>query len=83
MDEEKKSTKQSCLWNRRGDCPGMIEKLTKYLPEQWAKTNPGKALASEYANKYCNNCLMAKMIEQLETVNENLEKIYKKFTPRA
>jgi hypothetical protein len=82
MDEEKKSTKQLCLWNRRGSCPNMIEKLTKYLPEQWGKTNPGKALESDYSIKYCNFCLTAKMIEQLETVNENLEKIYKKFTPR-
>jgi hypothetical protein len=82
MDEEKKSTKQACLWNRRGDCPGMIEKLTKFLPEQWGKTNSGKALSSDYSIKYCNFCLMAKLIEQLETVNEKLDKIYKKFTPR-
>lgn len=79
---EKKKAKQLCIWNRKGTCHGMVEKLTKYLPEEWSKTSSGKALESDYSIKYCNFCLMAKVIEQMEQINGNLEKIYKKFTPR-
>jgi hypothetical protein len=56
----------------------MVEKLTTFLPDDWSKTKPGKALESDYSVKYCQLCLMSKLIEQLENVNENFEKLRKK-----
>ena len=75
-----KKTRKACLWNRRNDCHGMIEKLTEYIPDQWGKTLAGKAIESDYSIQYCNFCLLATMIERLEDLNETLEKIVKKIT---
>ena len=70
---------ESCIWNRRGNCPGMVEKLTEYIPDQWSKTKAGKALESDYSIQYCELCLMSKIAENLETLNETVEKFLKKF----
>ncbi len=79
----KKSSNKACIWNRKGECSEtVIERLTKYLPDDWSKTTPGKALESDYSIKYCNFCLMSKIIEQIEDLNENLEKIYKRMVPQ-
>ena len=78
---DKKSGGKACLWNRRGDCSAkVVERLTKALPDDWSKTQPGKALESDYSIQYCNFCLMSKIVEQVEDLNKNLEKIYKKIT---
>jgi len=79
MDTETKKKRQSCIWNRRGDCHGMVEKLTSYEQKEWGKTLPGKALESDYSIQYCTFCLMAKLVEKIEELNENLEKVSKKM----
>ena len=79
----KKSTKKACLWNRRGDCSEtVIERLTEYVPDDWSKTKPGKALESDYSIQYCNFCLLSKLVEQVEELNENLQKIQKRMVPK-
>ena len=76
-------TGKKCIWNRRGDCSErVIERLTKFEPDDWSKTTPGKALESDYSIKYCNFCLMSKLVEQVEELNENIEKIYKRMIPK-
>ncbi|MHA1266430.1 MAG: hypothetical protein ACTSRS_14445 [Candidatus Helarchaeota archaeon] len=81
MSPEKKGRK-SCIWNRRENCSeSVITRLTTYEPDDWSKTTPGKALESDYSIHYCNFCLMSKLIEQMEDLNENLVKIYKKLRP--
>lgn len=82
MVTEKKTTRKSCIWNRRGNCSEkVIERLTKYKPDDWGKTTSGKALESDYSIQYCNFCLMSKLVDQIEELNENLEKIRKKLRP--
>lgn len=77
-----KKGKKACLWNRRGECSErVIQHLTEYEPDDWSKTNPGKALESDYSIKYCNFCLMSEILEQMKELNENLNKIYKKLRP--
>ncbi|NVM29319.1 MAG: hypothetical protein HWN65_10810 [Candidatus Helarchaeota archaeon] len=76
----KKKMKKACIWNRRGACSEkVIERLTAYEPDEWSKTTPGKALESDYSVQYCNFCLMSKLVDQVEELNENLVKIYKKL----
>ena len=78
---DKKSGGKACLWNRSGDCSAkVIERLTRYVPDDWSKVTQGKALESDYSIQYCNFCLMAKMVDRIEDLNKNLEKIYKKIT---
>ncbi|TFG04885.1 MAG: hypothetical protein EU536_03570 [Promethearchaeota archaeon] len=73
---------KSCIWNRRGSCSEqVVERLTTYKPDDWSKTTPGKAIESDYSIQYCNFCLMSKLVEQIEELNENLNKIYKKLRP--
>lgn len=77
-----KKTKKSCIWNRRGGCSEkVIERLTQYDDDDWKRTTPGKALLSDNSIDYCNFCLMSKLVEQVEELNENLVKIYKKLRP--
>lgn len=77
-----KKGKKACIWNRRGVCSeSIIERLTEYEPDEWSKTKSGKALESDYSIQYCNFCIMTKMVEQIEELNENLVKIYKKLRP--
>ncbi|MHA1652182.1 MAG: hypothetical protein ACTSYB_18525 [Candidatus Helarchaeota archaeon] len=79
----KKDAKKACIWNRRGRCSEkVIKRLTTYLPDDWSKTTPGKALESDYSIHYCTFCLMSKIIEQMEELNENLEKISKRMIPK-
>lgn len=81
MTPEKKGHK-NCLWHKRGDCTEkVIERLTKYMPEDWGKTSPGKALESDYSIQFCNFCLMAKMADQIEDLNDTLKKINKRMRP--
>ncbi|MHA1131831.1 MAG: hypothetical protein ACTSQI_10440 [Candidatus Helarchaeota archaeon] len=75
----RKKKGEACIWNRRGKCHGMVEKLTEYEPDQWSRIKPGKALESDYSIHYCQLCLMSKIVDNLETINETIEKFLKKF----
>ena len=75
---------KNCLWHKRGDCTEkVIDRLTTFMPEDWGKTKPGKALESDYSIQYCTFCLMAKIAEQMEEMNKTLTKINKRMQPQV